>query len=145
MLFHQTLPSPSTTLEFQCRISNFDEIFVIGAFLQPSKMVYWGLGRCDTTPKILTLDSVLLPYLQSKVETIFFSLWCAPLSSAAHTQPLICNHFSRKMQKSGSRKVVLQTRIFFLVNHFSRTRKNVDLWYKTTFFSGQPLFSNQIS
>ena len=34
---------------------------------------------------------------------------------------------------------------FFLVNHFSRTRKNVDLRYKTIFFSGQPLFSNQIS
>ena len=35
---------------------------------------------------------------------------------------LICNHFSTKVQKSGSRKVVLQIRIFF---------------------SGQPLFSNQ--
>ena len=35
---------------------------------------------------------------------------------------LICNHFSRKVQKSGSRKVVLQTRIFF---------------------PGPPLFSNQ--
>ena len=48
------------------------------------------------------------------------------------------------------RKVVLEKwfcklGFFFLVNHFSRTRKNVDLWYKTTFFSGQPLFSNQIS
>ena len=41
--------------------------------------------------------------------------------------------------------MVLQTRIFFLVNHFSRTIKKVDLYYKTTFFSGQPLFSNQIS
>ena len=35
---------------------------------------------------------------------------------------LFCNRFSRKVQKSGSRKVVLQTLIFF---------------------SGQPLFSNQ--
>ena len=26
---------------------------------------------------------------------------------------LFCNHYSRKVQKSGSRKVVLQTRIFF--------------------------------
>ena len=48
------------------------------------------------------------------------------------------------------RKVVLEEwffklGFFFLVNHFSRTRKNVDLWYKTIFFSGQPLFSNQIS
>ena len=34
---------------------------------------------------------------------------------------------------------------FFLVNDFSQTRKNVGLWYETTFFSGQPLFSNQIS
>ena len=34
---------------------------------------------------------------------------------------------------------------FFLVNHFSPTWKKLDLWYKTTFFSGQPLFSNQIS
>ena len=34
---------------------------------------------------------------------------------------LFCNHYSRKVQKSGSRKVVLQTPIFF---------------------SGQPLFSN---
>ena len=41
--------------------------------------------------------------------------------------------------------MVLQTRIFFLVNHFSPTWKKLDLWYKTTFFSGQPLFSNQIS
>jgi len=41
--------------------------------------------------------------------------------------------------------VVLQTQIFFLVNRFSPTWKNVDLWYKTTFFSSQPLFSNQIS
>ena len=41
--------------------------------------------------------------------------------------------------------MVLQTQIFFLVNHFSGTRFLVDLWYKTTFFSGQPLFSNQIS
>ena len=41
--------------------------------------------------------------------------------------------------------MVLQTQIFFLVNHFSPTRKKVDLWYKTTFFSGQPLFPSQIS
>ena len=41
--------------------------------------------------------------------------------------------------------MVLQTRIFFLVNHFSRTIKKVDLYYKTTFFSGQPLFSNHFS
>ena len=79
---------------------------------------------------------------------------------------LFCNHFSRKVQKSGSRKVVLQTRFFFLVNHFSRTIKkvelyykttfflvnhfsrtikNVDIYYKTTLFSGQPLFSNHFS
>ena len=30
--------------------------------------------------------------------------------------------------------VVLQTQIFFLVNHFSGTRFLVDFWYKTTFF-----------
>ena len=41
--------------------------------------------------------------------------------------------------------MVLQTRIFFLVNHFSPTWKKVNLWYKTTFFSGQSLFSSQIS
>ena len=45
------------------------------------------------------------------------------------------------------RKVVLEKwffklGFFFLVNHFSRTRKNVDLWCKTIFFSGQPLFLN---
>ena len=48
------------------------------------------------------------------------------------------------------RKVVLEKwfcklGFFFLVNHFSPTWKKLDLWYKTTFFSGQPLFSNQIS
>ena len=37
------------------------------------------------------------------------------------------------------RKVVLEKwffklGFFFLVNHFSRTRKNVDLWYKLTFY-----------
>jgi len=47
------------------------------------------------------------------------------------------------------RKVVLEKwfhklSFFFLVNHFSRARKKVDLWYKTIFFSGQPLFSNHI-
>ena len=52
--------------------------------------------------------------------------------------------------KSGSRKVVLEKwffklGFFFLVNHFSPTWNNVDLWYRTTFFSGQPLFSKQIS
>ena len=41
--------------------------------------------------------------------------------------------------------MVGQTQFFFLVNHFSQTRKKVDLWYKTIFFSGQPLFLNQIS
>ena len=48
------------------------------------------------------------------------------------------------------RKVVLEKwfcklGFSFLVNHFSPTWKKVDLCYKTTFFSGQPLFSNQIS
>ena len=48
------------------------------------------------------------------------------------------------------RKVVLEKwfcklGFFFLVNHFSPTWKKLELWYKTTFFSGQPLFSNQIS
>ena len=41
----------------------YDSQFV-GIFLQSP--------QSDTTPKILTLDSVLLPNLQSKVETIFF-------------------------------------------------------------------------
>ena len=48
------------------------------------------------------------------------------------------------------RKVVLEKwfcklGFFFLVNHFSPAWKKLDLWYKTTIFSGQPLFSNQIS
>ena len=50
--------------------------------------------------------------------------------------------------------VVLQTQIFFLVNHFSPTRFLLDLWYKTTFFLVnhfsrtvflEPYFLNQIS
>ena len=44
-----------------------------------------------------------------------------PIAAMDH---LFCNHFSRKVEKRGSRKVVQQTQIFF---------------------SGQPLFSNQIS
>ena len=41
--------------------------------------------------------------------------------------------------------MVLKTQFFFLLNHFSPTWKYVNLWYKTTFFSGQPFFSNHIS
>ena len=48
------------------------------------------------------------------------------------------------------RKVVLEKwfcklGFYFLVNHFSLTRFLVDLWYKTTFVSDQPLFLNHIS
>ena len=53
--------------------------------------------------------------------------------------------FQEKCKKVVLEKWFFKLGIFFLVNHFSRTRKNVNLWYKTTFFSGQPLFSNQIS
>ena len=57
------------------------------------------------------------------------SSWTMNICSSHHhllhpLDHLFCNHFSRKVKKSGSRKVVLQTQIFF---------------------SGQPLFSNQIS
>ena len=34
---------------------------------------------------------------------------------------------------------------FFWSTTYLQPEKKVDLWYKTTFFSGQPLFSNQIS
>ena len=41
--------------------------------------------------------------------------------------------------------MVLEKWFCKLVNHFSQTWKKVDLWYKTTLFSGQPLFLNKIS
>ena len=53
--------------------------------------------------------------------------------------------FLEKCRKVVLEKWFFKLGFFFLVNHFSWTRKNVDLWYKTTFFSVQPLFSNQIS
>ena len=57
------------------------------------------------------------------------------------TQPL----FLEKCRKVVLEKWSIKLGFFFLVNHFSRTRKKVDLYYKTTFFSGQPLFSNHFS
>ena len=51
----------------------------------------------------------------------------------------------KKCRKVVLKKWFFKLGSFFLVNHFSQTRKNVDLWHKTIFFSGQPLFSNQIS
>merc|ERR1719203_629348 len=53
--------------------------------------------------------------------------------------------FLEKCRKVILEKWFFKLGFFFLVNHFSRTRKNLDLWYKTTFFSGQPLFSNHFS
>ena len=44
---------------------------------------------------------------------------------------LICNQFSRK--------VVLQTRIFFLVNHFSQTRKKIRVC-RTTFLQPEKMW-----
>ena len=70
--------------------------------------------------------------------------------SIAQTPDALWTIYSATSILEKCRKVVLEKwffklGFFFLVNHFSRTRKNLDLWYKTTFFSGQPLFSNQIS
>ena len=53
--------------------------------------------------------------------------------------------FLEKCKKVVLEKWFCKLRFFFLVNHFSQTRFLVDLWYKTTFFSGQSLFLNQIS
>ena len=70
---------------------------------------------------------------------------------------LICNHFFRKVKKSGIRKVVLWTRIFFsgqplfwnqkkkirvCRTTFSNLKKSGFI-VQTTFFSGQPLLLNQ--
>ena len=51
--------------------------------------------------------------------------------------------FLEKCIKVVLEKCFFKLGFFFLVNLVSPTRKNVDLWYKTTFFSGQPLFLNQ--
>ena len=98
---------------------------------------------------------IQLEFLSKEMVKIPFKICSLQVNTLSH---LICNHFSRKVQKSGSRKVVRQTQIFFsgqleksqiygikppffLVNHFSRTRFLVDLW---SLFFCQPLFSNQI-
>ena len=62
-------------------------------------------------------------------------------TGAFNLQPLFQKSVEKWFQKSDS----ANSDFFFLVNHFSRTRKNVDLQYKTAFFSGQPLFLNHFS
>ena len=74
-------------------------------------------------------------------------MWCFIFISIKTNQWTIysATTFLEKCSKMVLEKLFFKVGFFCLVNHFSRTRKNVDLWYKTTFFSGQPLFSNQIS
>ena len=81
------------------------------------------------------------------------SLMVDPKKSYAknqHTQKKSLDHYSATTFLEKCRKVVLEKwfgklGFFFLVNHFSPTWKKQDLWYKTSLFPGQPLFSNQIS
>ena len=58
---------------------------------------------------------------------------------------LICNHFLEKCRKVVLEKGFCKLGFFFWSTTFLQPEKKVDLWYKTTFFFGQPLFSNQIS
>ena len=64
-----------------------------------------------------------------KQKTRFPSWTCIDSGNKLLLDHLLCNHFSRKVTKSGFRKVVLQTQIFF--------------FWSTTFL--EPDFTNQIS
>ena len=105
------------------------------------------LGRKSTpTPKFL----VRLEHILSATSARFFRI----LYLCLHWIIYSATSFLEKCRKVVLEKWFGKLRFFFLVNHFFRTRKKVDLCYKTTFFLVnpfsrarflQPDFSNHIS